>query len=138
MKKAKTKSRSKTKSKPRRQSRPAKAKAKAKVEAQPVPKVEEARSPGSMTAGKKAESSSALYLYGITRGSAQLDTSACPGIDGGFKVRSYKVDEFSCWISEVDRQQFVTNLEREMENLEWLATAGIRHQTTVEKLAAQT
>lgn len=40
-----------------------------------------------------------------------------------------------CWASRVSRYEFVEELAGNMENLDWLATAGVRHQNVVSDLA---
>lgn len=80
----------------------------------------------------------AYYLYGVSAASERIDAADCPGVEGNFNVRAVASNGLSCWISEVGREQFVTNLQNQIENLEWIATTGVNHQKTVEKLAAQT
>jgi hypothetical protein len=43
-----------------------------------------------------------------------------------------------CWISRVNRGEFADRLPENMENLEWLASAGVRHQKVVGAIAAVT
>lgn len=80
----------------------------------------------------------ALYLYGITSPSrSKAPKIASPGIDGLHPVRSVECGEFVCWISAVDRNGFSREINRNMENLEWLALHGVRHQQVVGEIAAK-
>ena len=115
-------------------------------------------------ADKKIAGSSALYLYGISRssatngikkpsakpGSKTAKTKSAPeasqvklkkissaGIDGVHPVQPLTSEEFICWVCEVDQKNFAEAMERNMENLEWLALHGVRHQQVVGEIAAQ-
>jgi len=115
-------------------------------------------------ADKKIAGSSALYLYGISRGSAtngvnkpsakpgsktaktksapeasqaKLKKISSAGIDGVHPVQPLTSEEFICWVCEVDQKNFAEAMERNMENLEWLALHGVRHQQVVGEIAAQ-
>jgi hypothetical protein len=81
------------------------------------------------TAGK------ALYLYGISPGSAKRKSISTPGIDGTGEVHALKMDTFLCWVAPVNAQEFGANLNANMENLEWLADASVRHQRAVSEIA---
>jgi len=129
MKRAKAKS-----SKSQAKKSHAKSKSKVSAKAKPAPRVvAKPKAKPKKAAGR----STALYLYGINDAAEKVATSGCPGIDGKSQIRAIETDGLACWVSEVDRAEFVTNLERHMENLEWLATAGVNHQRTVERLSAQ-
>jgi hypothetical protein len=90
---------------------------------------------------KRAKSAAAtrtvVYVYAIT--SAGKKTIAAPrfGIDGVAGVVPIPVGEVICWVSHVDAVEFGEQLSERMENLEWLANAGVRHQQVVAALAAQ-
>ena len=107
--------------------------------------------------GKKSVAAGALYLYGISRGndvkaakpaskspkSAQkfpsgLGKISSAGIDGVHEVRPLVCGEFVCWVCEIDQAGFSEALERNMENLEWLALHGVRHQQVVGEVSAET
>jgi predicted unusual protein kinase regulating ubiquinone biosynthesis (AarF/ABC1/UbiB family) len=45
--------------------------------------------------------------------------------------------DFLCWVSNVDQASFAEAMERNMENLEWLALHSVRHQQVVGEVAAQ-
>ncbi len=92
----------------------------------------------------------ALYLYGISRGpgakaakkpapklAPKLVKIGSAGIDGVHAVRPLACGEFVCWVCEVDQASFAQAVERNMENLEWLALHGVRHQQVVGEVAAQ-
>lgn len=82
----------------------------------------------------------AVYLYGVsldteagTKGRRGALTSA--GVDGVHAVEAVPCGEFLCWISAVDQIAFSQELEKNLENLEWLAVHGIRHQEVVGEIA---
>jgi hypothetical protein len=108
--------------------------------------------------GGKLAASGALYLYGISRGPAvkraakgvekpakKAASKSAPakikinsaGIEGVEPVRAIACGEFLCWVCTVDHASFSEELERNMENLEWLALHGVRHQQVVGEVAAQ-
>src|SRR5580765_5882341 len=104
--------------------------------------------------GKRLAAAGALYLYGISRvpvakGAKNSAAKSSPkfaavlakissaGIDGVHPVRSLACGEFVCWVCEVDQAGFANAVERNMENLEWLAVHGVRHQQVVGEVAAQ-
>jgi Gas vesicle synthesis protein GvpL/GvpF len=98
---------------------------------------------------RKLAASSALYLYGISQRPeaeakkpgvklpARLPSIASAGIDGLHAVRPLECGEFICWVCEVDQAGFSEAMERNMENLEWLALHGVRHQQVVGEVAGQ-
>ncbi len=71
-----------------------------------------------------------LYLYGITQRPESLPATV-RGVDGIARVESFETSGFTCWISRVDGRDFGDNLAHNMENLEWLADASVRHQRVV-------
>src|ERR1700749_5299456 len=108
---------------------------------------------------KKVAATAALYLYGISRGGdakgadpaskpaknkpapklpSGLGKISSAGIDGVHEVGPLVCGEFVCWVCEVDQTGFSEALERNMENLEWLALHGVRHQQVVAEVTAQT
>jgi hypothetical protein len=93
-------------------------------------------------AKRKLADSAALYLYGISRraenGHAQPPRINSAGIDGVHAVRPLDCGEFICWVCEVDQASFAQAVENNLENLEWLALHGVRHQQVVGELASQT
>ena len=77
----------------------------------------------------------ALYLYGITQHPSERGVRS-PGVDGLAAVEALECAGLTCWISRVGKKEFADELARNMENLEWLAAAGVRHQRVVAELAA--
>ena len=77
-----------------------------------------------------------IYLYGITQqpGSKPVRSS---GVDGEAAVEAVPCGGFTGWISRVEAREFADNLNSNMENLEWLAAAGVRHQRVVADISAQ-
>lgn len=78
-----------------------------------------------------------IYLYGITR-SASATSVRAEGVDGASPVEPLACDGFECWISRVNADEYGKQLPERMEDLEWLATAGVRHQRVVAAIAART
>ena len=90
------------------------------------------------TAKKKPSPAEAFYLYGISqpkRGPVQVTSEA---VDGRAAIEPMRIGAFDCWVSRVDRSEFAERLAENMENLEWLATVGVRHQRAVADLASKT
>ena len=103
---------------------------------------------------RKIGVSGALYLYGISQtpaGPAAKKPGAKPapnipppapkigsaGIDGVHAVEALICGDFLCWVCKVDHASFAEAVERNMENLEWLALHGVRHQQVVGEVAGQ-
>ena len=74
-----------------------------------------------------------IYLYGITR---RRDPQPLPadGVDGVSPVETVEAEGLVCWISRVDAMQFGEALQQNMENLDWLANATVRHQRVVDAI----
>jgi hypothetical protein len=93
--------------------------------------------PESKSVGKKATPiAPAFYLYAIS----QLPGTAAPvisseGIDGASSVEGLRSGEYLCWISRVSKSEFADPLTERMQDLEWLATAGLRHQRVVAEIS---
>jgi Gas vesicle synthesis protein GvpL/GvpF len=84
----------------------------------------------------------ALYLYGVSRAAGKKAAKkpariSSAGIDGVSAVKAVACGDFVCWVSDVDHVTFAQAMERNMENLEWLALHGVRHQQVVSEVAAQ-
>ena len=77
-----------------------------------------------------------LYLYGIARGGDESKPSV-PGVDGAARVEALASSGLTCWISRVDAHEFGDELERNIENLDWLAEASVRHQRVVAQLSSE-
>jgi len=93
---------------------------------------------------RKIARTSVLYLYGISEAPAAARKPAAKpaklgsaGIDGVHAVQPLVCGEFVCWVCEVDQASFADAVERNMENLEWLALHGVRHQQVVGEVAEQ-
>src|SRR6266481_2341239 len=82
----------------------------------------------------------ALYLYGVSQpqGLSPAPTITVPGIDGEHPVRAIPIAGLLCWITRVDGREFAAELNRKMEELEWLAESSVRHQRVVAAIAERT
>src|SRR4051794_31019472 len=81
-----------------------------------------------------------VYLYGVTLPAKKAGPPApisAVGIDGSSPVVSDEVAGLVCWFSLVSRRDFADKLAENMENLDWLSVAGVRHQKTVSEIARQ-
>jgi Gas vesicle synthesis protein GvpL/GvpF len=86
----------------------------------------------------KTAPGSVLYLYAIARvPKGLLPSIAAEGIDGSAKVEAIVCEGHVCWISRVPRDQFADDLAARMQDLEWLASAGLRHQRVVGEIAGK-
>jgi len=90
---------------------------------------------------RKIAASGALYLYGISEAPASAAKKPAKlgsvGIDGLHPVQPLTCGDFLCWVCEVDQASFADAVERNMENLEWLALHGVRHQQVVGEVPAR-
>jgi hypothetical protein len=96
---------------------------------------------------RKIAAIGALYLYGISEAPASAAEKPAQkpgqkilnigsvGIDGVHAVKALACGDFICWVCEVDQASFADAVERNMENLEWLALHGVRHQQVVGEVA---
>lgn len=89
------------------------------------------------TGVKTATNERAIYLYAITPSTNSLRVLAVPGVDGLAPVEAIPCGRFVCWFSLVDSTEFGENLQNHMEDLDWLASASVRHQQTVAEVAAK-
>ena len=78
-----------------------------------------------------------LYLYGITE-SRPRDLPELIGVDRFSPVEFIDCDGVFCWISRVSADDFEESLERNMENLDWLAETSVAHQRVIAAIARQT
>ena len=83
------------------------------------------------SAGKRV-----LYFYGVSQ--SQADAPGSPGVDLKSPVEALSCEKLICWISRVPAEDFEANLNKNMENLDWLATASVAHQRTIAAVAAKT
>jgi hypothetical protein len=86
-------------------------------------------------ATRLSDEGSALYFYGVSRGRAPRRAQTLRGIDAIGAVESRDCSGLTCWYSRVDRSEYGEGLERNMENLEWLANASVHHQRVVGSIA---
>jgi hypothetical protein len=81
----------------------------------------------------------AIYLYALTaQKTSKPRAFSVAGIDGTGRIVSLPADSFTAWISAVDAAGFAAQLERNVENLEWLAGATLRHQEAINAIAKST
>ena len=78
-----------------------------------------------------------LYLYGITEEEPHKIPELI-GVDRFSGVESIDCDGICCWVSQVPATEFVENLARNMENLEWLAETSVAHQRVIAAIAKKT
>lgn len=77
-----------------------------------------------------------LYFYGVTESSSE--PVFAEGVDGISAVEGLPCSGLVCWASRVNRTEFAGRLAENMENLEWLAVASVRHQRVVGEIASRT
>ncbi len=82
---------------------------------------------------KRSQSPTVVYLYGVTAKSVK--GLALIGVDGKAAVEPIAGDGLMCWVSHVPQMEFADNLAKNMENLDWLSEAGVRHQRVVSAIA---
>ena len=89
---------------------------------------------------RKLTGEKGLYLYGVSRAAgknAKAAKASSPGIDGVNAVKGIACGDFVCWVSDVNNATFARDMERNLENLEWLALHSVRHQQVVGEITAQ-
>jgi hypothetical protein len=90
-------------------------------------------------ANRRLTPAPALYLYGVSRAAGNRPARVeSPGIDGQHPVQPLACGNLVCWVSAVDRHSFSQEIERNTDNLEWLAVHGVRHQQVVAEIATKT
>jgi len=78
----------------------------------------------------------ALYLYAVSRmPERRAPVIANEGIDGHAPIEALRCRKYLCWISRVSRSEFADNLSERMQDIEWLAAAGLRHQRVVAEIS---
>jgi hypothetical protein len=81
----------------------------------------------------------ALYLYGVSKPERlNLPSISVPGIDGEHRIEAIHCAGLLCWITRVNAKEFAAELNRKMEELEWLAESSVRHQRAVAAISAKT
>jgi hypothetical protein len=80
----------------------------------------------------------ALYLYAISQIPERVAVSiAAEGIDGQARIEAIRCGDYVGWISRVSKDEFADRLTENMQDLEWLAAAGLRHQRAVAEISQQ-
>lgn len=77
-----------------------------------------------------------LYFYGVTE-SCPEDAIQRSGVDLQSQVEPVEFEGLTCWVSRVSAMEFEENLARNMENLDWLATASVAHQRAISEIAGE-
>lgn len=80
----------------------------------------------------------ALYVYGVTEIPSKAFSVTAEAVDGIGVVEPIADGEYLCWASRVSRQEFADNLQKNMEDLEWLAACSIRHQKVLSEIGEVT
>ena len=79
-----------------------------------------------------------LYLYGLSASAGAKAVQSLPrttvGVDGESRVESLPLGAIHAWVSRVDAKDFGAELSSRMEDLEWLAETGVRHQRAVAEI----
>ena len=86
--------------------------------------------------GKAASVAPAIYLYAVSQAPGErVPEISAEGIDGTAPVEALRCGMYVCWISRVAKAEFGDDLTERMQDLEWLATAGLRHQRVVAEIS---
>jgi hypothetical protein len=100
-----------------------------------VPDMATVAKSGAKPASNKAPAR-VLYLYAISRmPQRRAAVIAGEGIDGSAPVEAFRAGRYLCWISRVSKIDFADHMTEHMQNLEWLAGAGMRHQRIVAEIS---
>ena len=75
-----------------------------------------------------------LYLYGVTQSQPEKPIAQV-GVDLQSPVEAIESEGVICWVSRVSAEDFETSLTRNMENLDWLATASVAHQRAIQAIS---
>lgn len=78
--------------------------------------------------------SKVIYFYGLTN-KVVGTLEGVVGVDGSSNVESLPSSGLLCWISRVSKIEFADELQRNMQNLDWLTTATVLHQRVVSSIA---
>ena len=78
-----------------------------------------------------------LYLYGVTQSQPAKPTLQV-GVDLQSPVEAIECEGVICWISRVSADDFEISLTKNMENLDWLATASVAHQRAIQAISQHT
>lgn len=94
--------------------------------------------PPAKSTKKTTAPSRVLYLYAISQSPQRAaPTIKAEGIDGSAPVEAVRCGNYLCWVSRVAKADFADNISERMENLDWLAATGLRHQGVVSEIAGQ-
>lgn len=77
-----------------------------------------------------------LYLYGVTQ-SHPSSPLRVTGVDLQSPVEAVDCNGLTCWVSRVAADTFEDSLSKNMENLDWLASASVAHQRAIGGIAQQ-
>jgi hypothetical protein len=84
----------------------------------------------------KADAGHVLYLYGLTE-SLSAASADVLGVDQTSAVEPIELEGVVCWISRVSSDEFEKDLNKNMENLDWLARASVGHQRVLSTIQPQ-
>jgi gas vesicle protein GvpL/GvpF len=78
-----------------------------------------------------------IYLYGLTMapGPSAERFRKLEAVDGSAGVEAFPCGDLVCWISRVPRTDFADDLSKNMQDLDWLAAATVRHQRAISVIA---
>lgn len=78
-----------------------------------------------------------IYLYGLTLapGPSAESFRELEAVDGTVGIEGFPCGDLVCWISRVPRTDFADNLSKNMQDLDWLAAATVRHQRAISVIA---
>lgn len=82
-------------------------------------------------------SSGPFYFYGVSAIGKAAPKVAVIGIDNENRVEAIPCSGLLCWVTCIS-SDFVADIERRMEDLEWLAEASVLHQRAVSAIGAST
>ena len=95
------------------------------------------KKPASGSSAKVARAATVLYLYAISKTPKGVAPVIAAGaIDGTARVDAVRCGAYLCWVSRVSKAEFADQLNDRMQDLEWLATTGLRHQRVVADLSS--
>jgi len=80
----------------------------------------------------------ALYVYGVTEIPSKAFSVTAEAVDGVGLVEPVAEGQYLCWASRVSRLEFAESLQKNMEDLEWLAACSIRHQKVLSEIGEVT
>lgn len=89
------------------------------------------------TRAKQTKSAPVLYVYGVTAVSNKPLAAPRVGVDGVAPVEPVQFQKLVYWVSRVNAVEFGEQLQSNMEKLEWLANASVRHQQAVAAISEQ-